>query len=449
MLRVTLVLMLTVLGLGMNFLSPFYGLLLYTWYSFGFPLELTYGILEGSRLSFIVALSFIGSTVAYRKKFFESSPLTFLVIIFLLHAITSLAVQGIYSFNSILSETELLNKIALISIISPVAISSFKYLKYYILTLSLVVGSLAFYFGIFGLLAGSTFITGAGRIGDNNGYAVLLVTIIPLLFSLFPITKSKALKILLLALIAGTVAAVVLTFSRGGMIGLLIVIILLILKIKKRLLLPFLLFISLSFYYFYSSNQIVSIEQFSFQREFRDSNAISETIDSFQARMYTLLHDPEETDSGKSRIHFWKVAFEMAKDKPFWGVGLGRFRDEFDSYDFSGGEFGPARAVHSTYFMILSETGFVGLTLYLIMVFFCFKNFIYSARTLTKSGGKYKAYGRFISFIPIALTGYLISSSFVITFYQEIFWAIITMAIACKKLTKEAYESSAYQSNLS
>ena len=117
MLRVTLVLVVTLSGLALNLFEPFYGLLLYTWYSFAYPLELTYGMLEGSRLSFVVALSFIAASLFHHRRLFFNSVLTYLVILFIIHVFASQAFQGKYRFAAILRDTEYLNKAALMSLI--------------------------------------------------------------------------------------------------------------------------------------------------------------------------------------------------------------------------------------------------------------------------------------------------------------------------------------------
>jgi O-antigen ligase len=440
MLRATLVIIVTFLGSTASLFNPFWGMLLYHWYSFFSPLELTYGILDGSRLSLIAGVVFIATTFLHYRKIFIMNALTWLVLIFLIRVILSMAFQHNQTWNSIIYSSEFFVKSILVSIISPIVIINRQYLKYYISFVAVVISFLAFYYGVFGLLAGSQSISGTGRIGDNNVYAAVLVGAWPLTIGLIFAAKAWYAKIISIGLSGGTALAIMLTFSRGGFVALLAVCILLILKIRVKLLIPFLLILGIFGYYAYQTNRIISLEQYSFDRDFRTDNPVQQTIDSFQARMSTLLNKPEEDESGKSRMHFWKVALLMAQDNPVWGIGIDKYQDRFNEYDFSDGLYGENRAVHSLYFLLLAEIGFVGLFLFLLIILICFK-YYYSSLRFFRLKYPEQRIEQIISFMPIGLVGFLVASIFVNTFHAEIIWFYITVAISLKKLTNESNES--------
>ncbi len=440
MLRASLVIMLTFFGLTASLFNPFWGMLLYNWYSFFSPLELTYGILEGSRLSLIAGAVFIVTTFLHNQKLFTFNALTWLVILFLVHVILSMAFQYNQTWGSVFSSSEFLIKSILVAIISPIVIINRAYLKYYIAFIAVVISFLAFYYGVFGLLAGSQSISGTGRIGDNNVYAAVLVGALPITIGLFFAYKPWYCKLASITLSLGTLLAIMMTFSRGGFLALLTVTILLILKIKIKLLIPFLLMVGIIGYYVYDSNQIVSLEQYSFDRDFQSNNPVRQTIDSFQARMSTLLNKPEEDESGKSRIHFWKVAWLMALDNPIWGVGIEQYRDRFHEYDFTDGQYGESRAVHSLYFQLIAEIGFVGSIIFSLIIICCFKYFYSGLKSLRKLDDQDNL-ASLVSFVPIGLVGFLTAGIFVNSFHAEVIWFYITVAIALKKLTRETDEA--------
>jgi hypothetical protein len=98
--------------------------------------------------------------------------------------------------------------------------------------------------------------------------------------------------------------------------------------------------------------------------------------DSFIERMYTISGDAKSLDETKSeeqtgatRVEFWKAAWEMAKDHPF-GTGSRGF--EFYAPYYVPQEIATGksrnRAVHSTWFEALSETGYIGLLFLILMV---------------------------------------------------------------------------------
>ena len=71
------------------------------------------------------------------------------------------------------------------------------------------------------------------------------------------------------------------------------------------------------------------------------------------------------------RLEFWKVAWELIKNKPINGYGLGTY---FSAYYIEyGGNQWYSRFVHNHYLQILSETGIIGLTLFLSFLFSSFR----------------------------------------------------------------------------
>ena len=69
--RLIFVLLITATGVIASFIDAFYGLLLYTWYSFSSPLELTFGQLEDTRLSLLVGAVLILTTFPPQKAVAE------------------------------------------------------------------------------------------------------------------------------------------------------------------------------------------------------------------------------------------------------------------------------------------------------------------------------------------------------------------------------------------
>ena len=72
-------------------------------------------------------------------------------------------------------------------------------------------------------------------------------------------------------------------------------------------------------------------------------------------------------ESAMGRLHAWEAAFKMALDNPLTGVGIDNFYHNYFFYS----EFwdGLNHAVHSTWFGVLGETGFLGLIAFLAMIF--------------------------------------------------------------------------------
>ncbi|MCW8335579.1 O-antigen ligase family protein [Vibrio paucivorans] len=71
-------------------------------------------------------------------------------------------------------------------------------------------------------------------------------------------------------------------------------------------------------------------------------------------------------ESAMGRIYAWGAAYRMALDNPFTGVGLDNFL--YNYFFYSAHWDGMNHAVHSTWFGVLAETGFLGVTLFIIMI---------------------------------------------------------------------------------
>jgi O-antigen ligase len=96
-----------------------------------------------------------------------------------------------------------------------------------------------------------------------------------------------------------------------------------------------------------------------------------------QARFFSI-EQHEADGSANSRKDSWAAAARMANDYPVFGVGLRGANVLSHQYgaDFEG------RTIHSQYLQIAADNGWVGLGLYLLMLFVCWRS-LRSAQRLT------------------------------------------------------------------
>jgi O-antigen ligase len=84
-------------------------------------------------------------------------------------------------------------------------------------------------------------------------------------------------------------------------------------------------------------------------------------------------------ESAMGRIYAWEAAVKMAVENPLTGVGLNNF---FSNYFFYSSHWdGLNHAVHSTWFGVLAETGFIGLIIFVCLIVSLIKT---SRSTLTR-----------------------------------------------------------------
>jgi hypothetical protein len=367
--RVLFILAVTFFGLFASFVDAYWGLLLYAWYSFASPLELTFGMLQGARFSLLVGIALVVTTLYQYRKIAVGHLLTYAIFSFLAVAFCSLAVQMKFGLSTIASQVELVSKLMVMCALAPVLLNSVEKLRGYVLVIALSGGLLGSYYGVFGLFAGSKQIFGPGRIGDNNGYAVFLAALLPFVFFSGRYLPLGGLNFLrgptTLALVFGNAIAIVLTYSRGGFLASTAVILLLLGNLRSAMgrtigwgiILPALILSSWTV--FTADPSFIELPE-----SHSTESKAEQIINGYVARLRTLRTELESEESASGRLHFWKVAFVMAQANPAFGVGINQFSQRFDEFDFSSGQFGAARAVHSTFMLVLSELGFIGFSVY-------------------------------------------------------------------------------------
>jgi hypothetical protein len=75
--------------------------------------------------------------------------------------------------------------------------------------------------------------------------------------------------------------------------------------------------------------------------------------------------------SNAGRLGYWRAGFNMWRDHPWVGVGLGRFPDRSEEYALATTEVGDAEKsfdAHNTFVSLLAETGLVGFVGFIVML---------------------------------------------------------------------------------
>lgn len=99
--------------------------------------------------------------------------------------------------------------------------------------------------------------------------------------------------------------------------------------------------------------------------------------------------DAEEgfDESSLGRLFAWEAAFFMAVDNPFSGVGLNNFY--FNYFFYSPYWDGMNHAVHSTWFGVLAENGFLGLVVFMMMILVVLRAAKRNLNTITSDPAHY------------------------------------------------------------
>ncbi len=189
-------------------------------------------------------------------------------------------------------------------------------------------------------------------LGDNNGVAVGMLMLVPVLVALAQTATKRWEKWTHRFFAVGVTYRAISTFSRGGFLSAGALLIVSVLRSKRKS--AGLIGAAVV------STAVLSV----LPQEFWDRMSTIKTAQDQVTEENTNIEDGDEVSS-LSRLHFWRVAQAMAAANPIVGVGFNAYNAYFDDYDFLRGAFGTGRSVHSSWFGVLAELGYTGLALYI------------------------------------------------------------------------------------
>jgi len=135
-------------------------------------------------------------------------------------------------------------------------------------------------------------------------------------------------------------------------------------------------------------------------------------------------------ESAMGRIYAWEAAWNMALDNLVFGVGISNFY--YNYFYYSSHWDGQNHAVHSTWFGILAESGFVGLILFICLIA---STLIMSLKMLKTLNSDHHSPGIRVALnaAPAGIIGFIISGTFLT---QGFIWPVylqIALVIALKR----------------
>ncbi|CAM5366885.1 putative O-glycosylation ligase, exosortase A system-associated [Rhodanobacter lindaniclasticus] len=257
-------------------------------------------------------------------------------------------------------------------------------------------------------------------IADNNDLAMALCMIMPLMRYLQLHSRSRIVRIGLGVGLALTGVGVLGTYSRGGLIGLAVVGVALLVKSRRKLVVVL-------------AVAVIGATAFQFMPP------------EWTARMDTL-QDAKQTDSGETRIQSWKFAANVAIHRPLTGGGFDDYLSEplWSAYAPEGSI---QRAIHSIYFRTLGEHGFVGLLLFLGLLFTTWRN---CAKVRKRTRGDPEQSWAFdlasmlqVSFIAFMASGAFLPMPYFDLSYQLMALSAVLASVSLKGVVVERPESHA------
>jgi len=139
-------------------------------------------------------------------------------------------------------------------------------------------------------------------------------------------------------------------------------------------------------------------------------------------------------ESAMGRIHAWETAWNMAVSNPLTGVGLRNYTENYYAYT----EFwdGKNHAVHSTWFEVLAETGFVGFITFLILFAVVLKSALRSVNRLdelrTSGSDVSSEFYASAQGVLLGLFSFMVSGTFLTQAFTWPFYILLALTVAIK-----------------
>lgn len=393
-----------------GFRTPFVALSLWLWTSM-YPMQnWLYGF--GLSLRFNMTFSIVtilGYFAMKNKPTFRMTGLFILVLLFFLHSTLGVTFNG---YSSQWNKFEIFAKTIIFFVMATLILRKKHHFETILVFVCL---SLC----VFGVMEGLKVLASGGGhkvagikgpLGDNNKVALGLNMCIPLVLYLVNQFDHKRIKQGLKVVVFLCVLAILGTASRGGLVALSV----------------------MGVYYWWKNGRNLSII---FAIVFIVGLASQLMPDRWFDRMDTLK-DTEGSGALTLRVQFWKVNYLAALDNPVVGLGFDgtaykanwfQYRNEIERMDWGIYTPVPSKGyvAHSIYFEVLGNQGILGLLLFLLILFVCFK----SITRLVKHYGKSSWQGQLLNTLNVSLVTYCIGGAALNAAYFELLYLIFAMVI--------------------
>jgi len=268
---------------------------------------------------------------------------------------------------------------------------------------------------VYGLLHGGK-ISGSSILGDENDFALVMDMTIPLAF--FMALKSNSMKnrLFYISAICLFVMACIVSFSRGGFIGLSVAAVYCWYHTQRKILAAVLI------------GMLIGIMYLSAPQGYSD-------------RIQSITSEGVDKGTGESRWYSWKLAWRMFLDHPIIGVGPGNYPASAEDYQtedeilhrnsYRRDMFG--RVAHSLHATILSELGAIGVFLFYGMAYVSYRDLKkLRQKKVIRSGLDAKLINfRYLNLgANGAFTTLLITASFISVFDYPHFWILVGLSTA-------------------
>ena len=409
---------------------PWIGILAWFWAGLFFPQAHAWGFMRTFPLAVVIG----GTTLVALVLTKDRRPMPYtreMVMMFVLVGYFTMTSYFAVNPSGAWAQWDRVMRVLIITFITPMLIYGERRIVLLLLVITLSIAFYGFKGGPFAIATGGSYMVLGPRgtfISGNTYIGVAMLMVLPLILASarmfhrrwvdfgWPIVQywSKWIGWGLYATFWLTAISILATHSRGALLGFLAIAPFLFLRMRMKGLM-----ISLA---------LVGVLVIGFT-----------VPDRLMAQWQTIL-TYEQDASAMQRVQAWGVSWNMAMERPITGMGFrltGRGYDWWLSYANFDGGWGIAFSPHSVYFQMMSQHGFGGLAVWLLLVGFAFLTLGRIRRTAAKQTGQLWL-AEYAWALQVGLIGFMAAGTFLDVAYFNLLYAFIALAIIMRRELEEA-----------
>jgi putative inorganic carbon (HCO3(-)) transporter len=304
-----------------------------------------------------------------------------------------------------------LSKILLMTFMMILVVTTKEKLRIVTLLTALCFSFLAIKGTIFGALTGGQYrVWGPpdSFLEDNNSVGLAMNMAIPMMFYLARDEQNRWIRWALYGAVPCAILTVLLTYSRGGMLGLAAVLCAMALKSK---------------YKFLGAFAVVTCALL----------VLTFAPAKWTDRMSTLKHEGVDS-SAQQRLVSWGTTWNFVQDYPIAGGGFETLPDprvfqRYQSRPMPGGYI--SSGPHSIYFQVLGDHGFVGLAIYLALLLSCLLG-AWRLRRRTRGLPEMDWVEPYSNIVEASLVGFMVSGAFLGLADFDLYFQVVAFVVLLK-----------------
>lgn len=403
--------MLTMVPLALRF--PMVGVMGWAWTALLSPNDWLFSFMTGLPFNKLFAgATLIAMALSTRQLRFRMSPVLWLVACLFVVATIS-AVFSIDQGDAGWTIYWRLVKIMTFAFVISAVVRTRLDIHALLLAVALGMGFVGLSEGMFYLVSGGGHkIIGNPSVGDNNQLAVALLMVLPVVLYLARQAEVRIVKLIGYVSAALVLAAIIGTFSRGALVGLVALVLFLLAGSRRKVAgLVMVVLVGLV--------------------------VVVVAPESWYLRMDTIS-DANQDSSFMGRVIAWKVSTMIALGNPLFGGGFHAVQHPF-AWDYYGHnmqllDFIPTsapdvlpRAAHSIYFETLGDMGFTGLFLFLALMLMTYRN-ARAARRLAVNRPDLRWAADLGYTLQASLVAYMVAGAAVSVSYVDFFYILVAIS---------------------